>query len=107
MGLLGYFICVLDLCRRKTSFMDTKVGQFFATGIMTSSAFWLMWPFEFLKNQIQAEKANEFGKTNSEKIRNIVRTHGVLGIYRGILPGTISIFTRNGASMVVMQGAQK
>ena len=107
MGLLGYFICVLDLCRRKTTFMDTKLGQFFATGFMTSSAFWLMWPFEFLKNQIQAEKGSEFGTTNREKIRNIVRTHGVLGIYRGIFPGTISIFTRNGASMVVMQGAQK
>ena len=25
-GLLGSFICMLDLCRRKTSFMDTKHG---------------------------------------------------------------------------------
>ena len=85
--------------------MDSKHGQFFATGVMSTSAFWLIWPFEFLKNQIQAEKANEFGKTYLEKTRNIVRTHGVLGIYRGILPGTVSIFTRNGASMVVMQAA--
>ena len=50
MGLLGSFICMLDVCRRKTTLMDTKLGQFFATGIMTSSAFWLIWPFEFLKN---------------------------------------------------------
>ena len=106
-GLLGSFICMLDLCRRHTSLMDTKRGQFIATGIMSTSAFWIIWPFEFLKNQIQAEKANEFGRTYTEKCRKIVQTHGVLGIYRGILPGTISIFTRNGASMVIMQAAQK
>ena len=87
--------------------MDAKVTQFFATGCMTSAAFWIIWPFEFLKNQIQAEKSNEFGKTYMEKCRSIIRTHGLLGIYRGILPGTISIFTRNGASMVIMQAAQK
>ena len=67
MGLLGSFICMLDVCRRKTTFMDTKLGQFFATGCMTSAAFWLIWPFEFLKNQIQAEKGNEFGRTYVEK----------------------------------------
>ena len=106
-GLLGSFICMLDVCRRKTNFMDAKVSQFFATGVMTSAAFWLIWPFEFLKNQIQAEKGNEFGRTYREKTRNIIRTHGLLGMYRGILPGTLSIFTRNGASMVVMQAAQK
>lgn len=75
--------------------------------MMSTSAFWFIWPFEFLKNQIQAEKANEFGKSYGEKCRNIIRTHGFLGIYRGILPGTVSIFTRNGASMVIMQAAQK
>ena len=31
----------------------------------------------------------------------------MLGIYRGILPGTVSIYSRNGASMVIMQAAQK
>lgn len=55
-GLLGSFICMLDVCRRKTNYMETKVGQFFATGVMTSCAFVIIWPFEFLKNQIQAEK---------------------------------------------------
>ena len=87
--------------------MDTKQGQFLATGAMSTSAFWIMWPFEFLKNQIQAEKSNEFGRTYLEKSLTIIRTHGLIGIYRGILPGTISIFTRNGSSMVVMQSAQK
>lgn len=32
---------------------------------------------------------------------------GLRGLYRGILPGSISVFTRNGASMIVMQWAQR
>jgi len=51
-GLLGTFICMIDVCRRKTNAFDTKRGQFFATGFMSTFAFWLIWPFEFLKNQI-------------------------------------------------------
>lgn len=33
--------------------------------------------------------------------------NGVRGIYRGVLPGSISVFTRNGASMISMQLAHK
>ena len=32
---------------------------------------------------------------------------GLRGLYRGLVPGSISIFTRNGASMLVMQWAQR
>ena len=28
---------------------------------------------------------------------------GVLGLYRGILPGSLSVFLRNGATMIMMQ----
>jgi len=62
-GLLASFIMMLDSCRRHTNFFDTKTGQFFATGFMAVAAFWTVWPFEFLKNQIQAERNNEFGAT--------------------------------------------
>ena len=30
------------------------------------------------------------------------RLGGVLGLYRGILPGSLSVFLRNGAAMIVM-----
>ena len=32
---------------------------------------------------------------------------GVLGLYRGLLPGTIRSFIGNGCSMIVMQYAQR
>ena len=100
--MLVSFMCMLDLCRRHTDLMNSKQGQFCASGLMSVACFWLVWPFEFLKNQIHAERNNKLGKTNLEKVRNVIKQYGVKCMYKGLLPGTISIFTRNGASMVVM-----
>ncbi len=32
---------------------------------------------------------------------------GVLGLYRGIIPGSLSVFLRNGAAMIVMRLANR
>jgi solute carrier family 25 carnitine/acylcarnitine transporter 20/29 len=32
---------------------------------------------------------------------------GLLGLYRGIGPGSVSVFLRNGAAMIVMQFANR
>ena len=32
---------------------------------------------------------------------------GFLGLYRGILPGSLSVFLRNGAAMLVMRQANR
>ena len=32
---------------------------------------------------------------------------GVLGLYRGIIPGSLSVFLRNGAAMIVMARVNK
>ena len=57
--------------------------------------FWLVWPFETLKNQVQAGQ----GGSVADKVR---RLGGLRGLYRGILPGSLSVFLRNGAAMIVM-----
>jgi solute carrier family 25 carnitine/acylcarnitine transporter 20/29 len=86
-GLLVSFFVFLDSWRRHTKAFETKTGQFFATGLSSCMAFWLIWPFEFLKNQIQAENS-AFGNTISERVRNILKVHGPLGMYRGLLAGS-------------------
>ena len=105
-GLLAVFFTVLDFYRRKTTFMEHKTGQFFATGVASVASFAAIWPFEFLKNQAQSEQT-ALGTNIRERLRLIYNTYGVTGIYRGFLPGAGSIFFRNGASMVVMQFLQK
>lgn len=37
-----------------------------------------------------------------ERCKFILRTSGPLGFYRGILPGSMSVFMRNGAGFIVM-----
>ena len=32
---------------------------------------------------------------------------GVLGLYRGIIPGSLSVFLRNGVAMIVMRMANR
>jgi len=49
-GLLVSFCCMLHMVRKKTELMNTPTGQFFTTGFMAMSAWWFVWPFEFVKN---------------------------------------------------------
>jgi len=86
-GLLTSFFILLDAWKRHTKAFETKMGQFFATGTSALMSFWFIWPLEFVKNQIQSENA-EFGGNIRQRLANIMRTHGTLGIYRGIFAGS-------------------
>ena len=68
--------------------------------------YWIIWPFEVLKNLTQAGTEN-VGITSIERCRFIMKTYGIKGFYRGLLPGSQSVFLRNGASMVVLAFAHK
>lgn len=68
--------------------------------------FWIIWPFEVLKNIAQADTPGS-GKTNGDRFRWVIKQYGVMGFYRGILPGSMSIFMRNGAGFMAMQFIQK
>lgn len=100
------YFCQIDSYRRNTTAFDTKIGQFLASGSAAMIGFWLIWPLEVLKNITQAETKN-VGNTNLERARYIMKTQGVKGFYRGIIPGSQSVFLRNGAAMIMMQYAQK
>ncbi len=63
-------------------------------------AFWVIWPFEVIKNLAQAEIG---GKTNRERANHVLKTYGPLGFYLGILPGSMSVLCRNGSGFVAMQ----
>ena len=38
--------------------LDTNMGKFIASGSAAMFSYWLIWPFEVLKNITQAETAN-------------------------------------------------
>ena len=86
--------------------MSTKLGQFLAGGASAMFAYWLIWPFEVLKNLAQAG-TKDVGNNHWQRAAYIYRIYGIRGFYRGILPGSQSVFLRNGASMIVLQFAHK
>ena len=106
MGMFTSFFFIYDSCKRHTDLLDYKLGQFIVAGGGASFAFALMWPFEVLKNLAQAD--NKVAGSNSrDRIQYILKNQGIAGFYRGIIPGLQSVFLRNGASMMVMQYANK
>ena len=86
--------------------MSTKLGQFSASGASAMFAYWLIWPFEVMKNLTQAETTG-VGNSNLQRAQYVIKTYGIKGFYRGILPGSMSVFMRNGASYIVLLKAHQ
>ncbi|KAI6654992.1 hypothetical protein LOD99_2281 [Oopsacas minuta] len=107
-GLMTTYFILIDWGRRnaKGTFETPILGPFFASGLAATAGWWLIWPFETMKSQVQCG----YGKNVSllQRIRLTMRERGgFFALYRGIGPGTIRSFLANGTSMIVMQFAQK
>jgi len=98
--MMTFYFCTFDMCKRN-GYTQTVLGQFLSSGGCSLLGFWIVWPFETLKNLAQAG----VGGTVAEQVRRM--PGGVLGLYRGIGPGSLSVFLRNGAAMIVMQLANR
>ena len=105
----SYFI-FLDSFRRHFDglFRSNFTGPFLASGCASVMAWWLVWPLELIKCQIQAGYLEEKHMSTYQRIKFIYcECGGIFGLYRGIAPGTLRSFLANGSAMVVMQSAQR
>eukprot|EP00927_Polykrikos_kofoidii_P067509 TRINITY_DN62997_c0_g1_i1.p1 TRINITY_DN62997_c0_g1~~TRINITY_DN62997_c0_g1_i1.p1 ORF type:complete len:303 (-),score=44.34 TRINITY_DN62997_c0_g1_i1:73-930(-) len=108
-GIMTVIFCSVDSVRRWSDgkALSNPTGQFLTWGGCSAFGFWINWPLETLKNQLQAGTTIE-GIAGKPTLRQRVDAlGGPLGLYRGIVPGTISVFLRNGAAAVVMGYANK
>jgi len=105
-GMLTIALSVTDTLRRNTRFYESVWGLFLVGGLSGLFAWTVVWPIENIKNIIQAGL-----KTGTQKpldvMRWIIAQHGFVGLYRGMLPGLLGIFLRNGFSMYCMQITNK
>lgn len=85
------------------------VGPFLKGGVCATLAWWLVWPFENLKNQVQAGTPGVAANAGwVERARHVLRTRGgVVGLYRGIGPGSARSLIANGTSMIVFTYCQQ
>ena len=108
-GLMTTYFVMIDFFKRNTNAYKKQHFVFLMNGFCATLAFLVIWPLEIAKNSIQSQKNNKGEKYSLNKIiRQRIKKYGFInGLFKGSVPGLASVFIRNGASMVVMQRAQK
>ncbi|EDO31843.1 predicted protein [Nematostella vectensis] len=108
MGLMTTYFILVDTGRRHfpEQFKRPLLGPFLTSGIAATLAWWIVWPLEYMKSQVQGNYGKEMPVV--ARMRLVFREKGgFFALYRGILPGSIRSFMSNGCSMVVMSWAQR
>ena len=107
-GLMCTFFIIVDTLRRHYPdvFKRPVLGPFLISGFAATLGWWVVWPLEYMKSQVQGAYGKE--QPVLQRMRVVVRERGgFFALYRGILPGTIRSFLANGTSMIVMSAAQR
>ena len=106
-GLLCTFFIIYDSTRRFYPNLLTRpiLGPFLMGGVAATMAWWIVWPLEYMKSQVQGG----YGKDLPVWKRIVVvrERGGVFALYRGIVPGTIRSFFANGIAMIVLARSQR
>jgi solute carrier family 25 carnitine/acylcarnitine transporter 20/29 len=89
-GLMGSFFVFVDVLERKHADLLAVpvLGPWMKGGVCTVAAWALVWPFEVIKNQVQASRGAEGDRRGwLARARAVLAERGLLGLYRGIGPG--------------------
>lgn len=108
--MLSAFFVLNDFCGRKLPELNSMavVGPFVKGGVCASVGWVAAWPFEVVKNRVQADTTKRYdNKSVSHILRHIVRDEGSKGLFRGILPGLCKSFVSNGAAMIALHFTQR
>lgn len=99
-GLMCSFFVMVDSGERHIPhvFAQPVIGPFLKGGVCATIAWWIVWPAEILKSQIQGNTPGP--KTMLKRLVWVIKNDGIRSIFRGILPGTIRSMIANGASML-------
>lgn len=107
-GLMCTYFILVDSMRRHYPdvFASAVLGPFLVSGAAATFAWWVVWPLEYMKSQVQGSYGQELPVWRRMQV--VMRERGgFFALYRGIIPGTIRSFLANGTSMIVMANAQR
>lgn len=102
-GLMGLFFCFVDHLERHHAplLAQPGLGPFIKGGVCATAAWIIVWPFEVIKNQIQAGMAGVATDASfMTRVKWVIANRGVVGLYRGIGPGVTRSMVANGSSML-------
>jgi len=102
------FVVMIDSGRRNAPdlFARPILGPFLTCGIAATAAWWIVWPLEYMKSQVQGQFGGQ--KSVLQRIQIVLKERGgFFGLYRGLLPGSLRSFIANGCSMISMSYVQR
>jgi solute carrier family 25 (mitochondrial carnitine/acylcarnitine transporter), member 20/29 len=105
-GLMTTFFVLCDTFERNAPvLMHTPiVGPFLKGGVAATIGWWIIWPFENLKSQIQGNTPGP--KKLWDRFFWTFANGGVRSLFRGFVPGTGRSIVANGASMLAFEWCQ-
>jgi hypothetical protein len=107
--MLTTFFVLCDQAQRAAPDLMSKpiLGGFLKGGVCATVAWGVAWPVEVIKSKVQGAEAHRYkGLSYGSILRQIARTEGIKGLYRGFLPGAIRSTLANGVGMAVYQFTQ-
>ncbi|XP_062510099.1 uncharacterized protein LOC134186199 [Corticium candelabrum] len=107
-GLMTTYFILIDSIRRHYNdlFQRPLIGPFLVSGFAATFAWWVVWPFENMKSQVQADYGEKMPLWKRMQL-TVREKGGFFALYRGIGPGSVRSFIANGTSMIVMSWAQR
>jgi solute carrier family 25 (mitochondrial carnitine/acylcarnitine transporter), member 20/29 len=111
-GLMTSFFMMVDSLERHAPQLISipVIGPFIKGGGCATMGWLIVWPFENLKNQIQAGAGSDLppGTSTMQRVRHILKNRGgFFGLYRGVGPGLLRSLMANGCSMIVFAQCQQ
>jgi solute carrier family 25 carnitine/acylcarnitine transporter 20/29 len=105
-GLMTTFFVLIDYSLRYIpDLMNTPgIGPFLKGGVAATVGWAVIWPFENIKNQIQAKAPGP--QSQFKRLVWVAQEQGVKGLFRGFLPGAGRSMVANGVSMLVFDWCQ-
>ena len=103
-GIMTMYFSQVDSYRRHTNLMDSKLGQFWVSGVASVVGWASVWPFEIVKN-LQQAGTKAAGDTTLSRFKFVYETYGMVGFTRGLIPASTGVFLRSGSAMIIMQKA--
>lgn len=83
------------------------IGPFLLGGVVATFAWWVVWPLELMKSQVQGSYVGNESPSVLQRMRLVVSERGLAGLYRGVLSGTLRSFFANGIGLIVYEYVQR
>ena len=108
---LGGFFVLVDHCDRHYPALGSLslpvVGPFFKGAVCATFAWWLAWPLEVVKNQAQAGTVPADCRSLRQRLSWVLAHRGgVVGLFRGVGPGTARSIVANGSATAAFSHCQ-